>query len=90
MKTLNINETRALLMALLADMPLGPMPEIADIDEMTTDEKLFMLGACCTELILESVWALSRANKQSALQGVDDLMADIRARVGHKTDGSFA
>jgi hypothetical protein len=73
-----------MLVALLMDMPLGP-PAAVDVSNVGTLDKLFMLATCCSEMIVEVVWAQT-GEQVEALRGLDTLFADIRDRVRRRSD----
>jgi hypothetical protein len=71
-------KSRATLMALLADMSTQPPP--IDLSGLCDRDKIFLLATCCSEMIVEAVWAPT-GEPTEALRGLDVLFEDIRDRV---------
>jgi len=86
---LDINETRAMLIALLQDMPLPPPPAITGVAEMDTHDKLFMLATCCAKFIEETIWIQSTANRIRAMEGLNAILQEMRRHIMAKSDGKF-
>jgi hypothetical protein len=76
----SITEERAMLMALLLDMPLGPPDLVEGLDELTTEDKLFMLTTCCAAMISTAIWTMA-PNREDALGGLDRLVDDMRRHI---------
>lgn len=66
-----------MLVALLNDMPIGPV-ETIDLDGMSTRDKLFMLATCCANMIAETVWTQAHGDHALALKGIDALVVGIK------------
>ncbi|WP_155255465.1 hypothetical protein [Bradyrhizobium elkanii] len=76
-----IDHERAMLMALLLDMPLGPPHRIEGLNQFSTEEKLFSLTACCATMIVTAIRTLA-PNREAALDGLDKLVVDMRRQIG--------
>lgn len=84
----DLHANRAMLIALLLDMPLGP-PATIDISSLSTLDKLFLLTTCCSQMIAEAVWLQSGAQQAEALCGIDALVEGIRANIKRRIDGQI-
>jgi hypothetical protein len=82
-----ITDERAMLMALLLDMPLGPPPPVKGLGEFTTEDKLFMLTTCCATMISTAIWTIA-PNREAALGGLDRLMNDMRRHIEEEAGGA--
>jgi len=78
-----------MLVALLLDMPLGPPHPIEGLAELNTHEKLFMLNACCAEMIAETLWIESLANREQALHGLEALIEGIKNTINSRIEGEW-
>jgi hypothetical protein len=87
--TPTLAKERATLIALLQDMPLGPLPKITGIAKLDTRDKLFLLSTCCAQMIAEAVWCQSGANRASALLGIDSLVLGIKDNINRRIDGEL-
>ena len=71
-----------MLLALIADLYAheGAEPEVIDLSELSNQEKLHALVACCGSLIAACIRA-SSSDPQDAQRGVDAFSADIKRKV---------
>lgn len=82
----DFTETRSMLIALLQDMPLGPLHPVVGLDEMETEDKLFLIGTCCSETIAELVWLMADGNKTAALKVASILFDDIKDNINMRSE----
>ena len=70
---------RDVLIALLLDMPLGPPCRIM-LDEMSAQEKIFLLAAACAQMNVAAICEQA-VDLDDALEGLDTLFADMRRNI---------
>jgi hypothetical protein len=86
--TNNPREVRSMLMALLQDMPMGrPTLPVAQLETLSTHEKLFLLATCCASTITEVVWFMSGDDLLEAREGIDAIVQGIKDDLASRAAG---
>ena len=82
---MNMKDNRDMLLALLRDMhPELPATEI-DLSELGPQDRLFMLVACCTDMIAVAIRTAAH-DRAEALLGLEAMIDDIRSKIKRGLD----
>ena len=79
----HINDARRILVTLLARPDDGG---IADIDDLTTHDKLFLVSTCSARMIEVTICAIAGFKIADALEGFDALMASTREHIRQRCE----
>lgn len=72
-----LEEAAAMLKVLTKDVP----GEVAGVDDLSIEERTFLLVTCCAHVIEHTLFATSGRSTTRALEGLDKLVAGMRDNI---------